>query len=132
MPRPHNDKLSDHLQFLLQTSSGLDALALVSMDGTEIASALLQDVNRARLSAMTLAVFTLGQQISGEFERGKLEEVYLRGKHGFIIIMPLEEQAMLIALAHEGARPGLVLLELRHMTGKLLAGEGGGLRGVRI
>ncbi len=124
MPRPRNDKLSDHLQVLLQTSSGLDALALVSMDGTEIASALLQDVNRARLAAMTLAVFTLGQQIADEFERGKLEEVYLRGKHGFIIIMPLDDQAMLMALAHENARPGLVLLELRHMTSQLLGARG--------
>jgi predicted regulator of Ras-like GTPase activity (Roadblock/LC7/MglB family) len=131
MPRSRNDKLSNHLQVLLETSSGLDALALVSMDGLEIASALLQDVNRARLSAMTLAVFTLGQQIASEFERGRLEEVYLRGKHGFIIIMPLDDQAILISLAHEGARPGLVLLELRHMAGKLLVG-GDGLQRVRI
>lgn len=124
MPRPHNDMLSNHLQVLLQTSSGLDALALVSMDGIEIASALRQRVNRERLSAMTLAVFTLGQQIAGDFERGKLGEVYIRGKHGFIVLMPLQERAILVSLARENARAGLVLLELRHIAEKLLvAGE---------
>jgi predicted regulator of Ras-like GTPase activity (Roadblock/LC7/MglB family) len=113
------------LEFLLETSSGLDALALVNMDGREIASALLQGVNRERMSAMALALFSLGQQIATEFERGRLEEVYIRGRHGFIILMPFSDQAMLLALAHEGARPGLVILELRHIVVKLLAPNSG-------
>jgi predicted regulator of Ras-like GTPase activity (Roadblock/LC7/MglB family) len=125
MPRSRTDTLSNHLEFLLETSSGLDALALVNMDGREIASALLQGVNRERMSAMALALFSLGQQIATEFERGRLEEVYIRGRHGFIILMPLNDQAMLLALAHEGARPGLVILELRHIVVKLLAPDGG-------
>jgi predicted regulator of Ras-like GTPase activity (Roadblock/LC7/MglB family) len=122
MLRSRNETLSNEIQTLLQTSSGLDALALVSMDGVEIASAALQGVNRQRLSAMTLAVFTLGQQIEVEFDRGKLEEVYIRGKHGFIVLMPLGEHAILVALAHENARPGLILLELRHAGERLFSG----------
>lgn len=130
MPRPRNDTLSSHLQTLLQTSSGLDALALVNLDGMEIASALLQGVNKERLAAMTLSVFTLGMQIANEFERGRLEEVYIRGRHGFIVLMPLEDQGILIALARENARPGLVLLDLRHIIVKLIA-EGQRLRRLR-
>ncbi|MGC1378065.1 MAG: roadblock/LC7 domain-containing protein [Anaerolineales bacterium] len=125
MPRSRSDTLSNHLEFLLETSSGLDALALVNMDGREIASALLQGVNRERMSAMALALFSLGQQIATEFERGRLEEVYIRGRHGFIILMPFSDQAMLLALAREGARPGLVILELRHIVVKLLAPNSG-------
>ena len=125
MPRSRTDTLSNYLEFLLETSSGLDALALVNMDGREIASALLQGVNRERMSAMALALFSLGQQIATEFERGRLEEVYLRGRHGFIILMPFSDQAMLLALAHEGSRPGLVILELRHIVVKLLTSDGG-------
>jgi len=120
MPRPRNDWLAKHLQTLLQASSGLDALAIVSMDGIEIASALPQGVNTKRLSAMTLAAFTLGEQIASELKRHKLEEVYIRGKHGFIVVVPLGKHAILIALARENAKTGLVLLELRRTVKNLL------------
>ena len=128
MPRPHTEPLSTQLQTLLQASSGLDALALVNMEGIEIASALLQGVNRERLAAMTLALFSLGLQITAGFDRGGLEEVYIKGRHGFIVLMPLEDQAILFALARESARPGLVILDLRHIAGKFI---GQGLQGMR-
>ena len=123
MPRSRKEALSHQLQNLLQTSSGLDALALVSMDGAEIASALFKGIDRARLSAMTLAAFTLSQQIGDEFERGGLQELYIRGKNGFIIFIPIANQAILFGLAHVDARPGLVLLELRHIAEKIFAAD---------
>ena len=118
MPRSRIEILSSQLQNLLHTSSGLDALALVSMDGGEIASALLGGVNQKRLAAMTLAAFSLSQQIGNEFERGNLQELYIRGKAGFIVLIPIGNQAILAGLAHVDARPGLVLLELRHIAEK--------------
>jgi predicted regulator of Ras-like GTPase activity (Roadblock/LC7/MglB family) len=119
MPRLRNDWLAKHLQTLLQASTGLDALAIVSLDGIEIASALPQGVNAGRLSAMALAAFTLSEQIATELKRHKLEEVYIRGKQGFIVVIPLDKQAILVAMARENARLGLVLLEL-HRTAKNL------------
>src|SRR5689334_17722430 len=127
MPRPR-DALSHHLQNLLHSSSGLDALALVSMDGGEIASALIKGINSERLSSMTLAAFTLGQQICAEFERGNLQELYIKGTKGFIVLIPIANQAILVGLAHNGARPGLVILELRHIAEKSLAASGGQFR----
>jgi len=120
MPKPRND-ISSHLQTVLQTSSGLDALALINMDGVEIASALLPGTNKERLAAMTLAVLSLGLQIAGEFDRGTLEELYIKGTKGFILVMPLEDEAILIALARENARPGLVLLDLRHIAVRMFS-----------
>lgn len=128
MPRSRGDALSHQLQNLLYSSSGLDALALVSMDGGEIASALFAGVNRERLSSMALAAFALGQQIGDEFERGAFQELYIRGTTGFIVLIPIANQAILIGLAHAGARPGLVLLELRHIAEKSVAAAGGVLR----
>lgn len=132
MPKPRNEILSSHLQTVLQNSSGLDALALINMDGVEIASALLPGTNKERLAAMTLAVLSLGLQIAGEFDRGRLEELYIKGTKGFILVMPLDDEAILIALARENARPGLVLLDLRHIAGKMFSpGESYRRRGVR-
>jgi predicted regulator of Ras-like GTPase activity (Roadblock/LC7/MglB family) len=90
------------------------------MDGIEIASALPQEVNKARLSAMALAVYTLSEQVATDLHRYRLEEVYIRGAHGFIIIMQVDRQAILVALARADARPGLVLLELRRIASTLI------------
>ncbi len=121
MPRSRKETLSIQLQNLLHASSGLDALALVSMDGSEIASALFGRMDRGRLAAMTFAAFTLSQQIGDEFARGNLQELYIRGKNGFIILIPITHQALLFGLARVDARPGLVLLELRHIAEKVFS-----------
>lgn len=120
MSSPPPDWLTQNLRTLLQTAPDLDALALVNMDGTEIASVLPQEVNTARLSAMALAVFTLSEQIATDLKRHRLEEVYIRGKHGFIVVIQIDRQAILVALAREDSRPGLVLLELRRIANSLL------------
>ena len=120
MSPPVNIMLSNRLWTMLQASTSLDALALVSMDGLEIASALPPGVNGARMAAMALATFTLGEQIARELERKKLQEVYVRGKEGFVVLLPLNNKAVLIALSRQGARSGLVLLEMRRVASELL------------
>jgi len=120
MSPPVNTMLSNRLWTMLQASTSLDALALVSMDGLEIASALPPGVNGARMAAMALATFTLGEQIARELERKKLQEVYVRGKEGFVVLLPLNNKAVLIALSRQGARSGLVLLEMRRVASELL------------
>jgi len=120
MSPPVNIMLSNRLWTMLQASTSLDALALVSMDGLEIASALPPGVNGARMAAMALATFTLGEQIARELERKKLQEVYVRGKDGFVVLLPLNNKAVLIALSRQGARSGLVLLEMRRVASELL------------
>jgi len=117
---PVNPVLSKRLRSMLQASTSLDALALVSMDGLEIASAIPPEVNGARMAAMALASFTLGEQIARELDRKKLQEVYVKGKEGFIILMPLKSKAVLIALSREGAKTGLVLLEMHRVASELL------------
>lgn len=105
---------------MLNATTSLDALAVVSMDGLEIASAIPPEVNGARMAAMTLATFTLGEQIARELERNKLQEVYVKGESGYIVLIPLKSKAVLIALSRAGAKTGLVLLEMRRVAADLL------------
>ncbi len=117
---PLNPPLSNRLLSMLNSSTSLDALSLVSMDGLEIASALPQEVNGARMAAMTLASFTVGEQIARELERGLLQEVVIKGDRGYIVITPIKSKALLIALSRSEARIGLMLLEMRRITSELL------------
>jgi hypothetical protein len=58
-------------------------------------------------------MLSLGERIAGELGRGGLEQVYIRGSMGFVILTAVGQEAVLTALAREGAKLGLVFLEMR-------------------
>lgn len=91
----------------------IEASAVVSVDGLIMASALPADVEEDRVSAMSAAMLSLGERIAGELGRGDLDQVYIRGDNGFIVLMAIGEEAVLTALARSKAKLGLVFLEMR-------------------
>ena len=85
----------------------------MSVDGLIIASALPQEVEEDRVSAMSAAMLSLGERIAGELGRGILDQVYIRGATGYVILTSVGEEAVLTVLAREGAKLGLVFLDMR-------------------
>jgi hypothetical protein len=91
----------------------VEASAIVSVDGLIIASSLPAGVEEDRVSAMSAAMLSLGERISAELGRGRLDQVYIHGKQGYVLLMSAGNDAVLTVLAREGAKLGLVLLEMR-------------------
>ncbi|MBS3750990.1 MAG: roadblock/LC7 domain-containing protein [Anaerolineales bacterium] len=91
----------------------IEASAVVSVDGLTIASALPADVEEDRVSAMSAAMLSLGERIASELKRGTLDQVYIRGDNGYVILSSIGEDAVLTALAREEAKLGLIFLEMR-------------------
>jgi uncharacterized protein len=58
-------------------------------------------------------MLSLGERIASELGRGGLEQVYIRGSHGYVILTSVGEEAVLTALAREQAKLGLIFLEMR-------------------
>ena len=83
------------------------------MDGLTIATALPDDVEEDRVAAMSAAMLSLGERISTELGRGSLDQVYIRGNNGYVILMSTGEEAVLTLLAREQAKLGLVFLDMR-------------------
>jgi hypothetical protein len=106
-------ELSTRLNDLVASSSEIEAAALVSTDGLPIASVLPEAVEDNRLAAMSAAMLSLGEQITGELARGSLEQVFIKGSGGHVILMSISENIVLTALAGEKAKLGLILLEMR-------------------
>jgi len=48
---------------------------------------------------MSAAMLSLGERIASELGRGALEQVYIRGGKGFVILTAVGEEAVLTALA---------------------------------
>jgi len=97
----------------------IEASAVVSVDGLIIASALPPDVEEDRVSAMSAAMLSLGDRIASELGRGALNQVYIRGANGYVILSSIGEEAVLTVLARQNAKLGLVFLDMRRAAEEL-------------
>ena len=62
---------------------------------------------------MSAAMLSLGERIAGELGRRTLEQVYIKGSNGYIVLTAIGEEAVLTVMARPGAKLGLVFLEMR-------------------
>lgn len=113
MARSRTEQMVARLKDLQVSTPDVEASALVSVDGLIIASALPPDVEEDRVSAMSAAMLSLGERIASELGRGVLDQVYVRGANGYVILSAVGEEAVLTVLAREGAKLGLVFLDMR-------------------
>jgi uncharacterized protein len=113
MIRSRTELMVSRLRDMQAASPDIEASAVVSVDGLIIASALQAEVEEDRVSAMSAAMLSLGERIASELGRGSLEQVYIRGKSGYVILSSVGEEAVLTALAREHAKLGLIFLEMR-------------------
>ncbi|MGD2147132.1 MAG: roadblock/LC7 domain-containing protein [Anaerolineae bacterium] len=121
MTKSRTERLGDRLRDLRRSTPDVEASALVSVDGLIIASALPAGIEEDRVSAMSAAMLSLGDRIAGELGRGALNQVFVKGDQGYVILMSVGEDAVLTVLAHQEAKLGLVLLDMRRTAGDLAA-----------
>jgi len=105
--------MMDRLRDLQSSSADVEASAVVSVDGLTMASALPANVEEDRVSAMSAAMLSLGERIATELGRGKLDQVYIKGQTGYVILMSIEREAVLTVLARDRAKLGLLFLDMR-------------------
>lgn len=110
------DKMSERLRDLQASSPDVEASAVISVDGLTLASALPDSIEGDRVAAMSAAMLSLGERISGELGRGILDQVYIRGENGFMILMAVGNDAVLTVLARKQAKLGLLFLDMRRVT----------------
>jgi len=105
--------MMDRLRDLQASSPDIEASAIVSVDGLTMASALPSDVEEDRVSAMSAAMISLGERIATELGRGALDQVYIKGQTGYVILRSIAREAVLTVLAREQAKLGLLFLDMR-------------------
>lgn len=113
MSKSRADQMVDRLRNMQAAAPDIEASAVVSVDGLIMASALQQGVEEDRVSAMSAAMLSLGERISNELGRAGLEQVYIKGDAGSIILTSVGEEAVLTAMARQDAKLGLIFLEMR-------------------
>jgi len=121
MAKSRAELLVDRLRDLQAGTPDIEASAVVSVDGLIMASALPANVEEDRVSAMSAAMLSLGERIAGELRRGSLNEVYIKGKRGYVLLMSVGEDAVLTVLAREGAKLGLIFLDMGRVVEDMIA-----------
>ncbi len=116
MSKSRTQMMVERLRDLQASSPDIEASAVVSVDGLSIASALPQGVEEDRVSAMSAAMLSLGDRIASELGRGTLNQVYIKGENGFVVLMSVGEEAVLTVLARKEAKLGLIFLDMRRAT----------------
>lgn len=114
------EQLVERLRNMQAAAPDIEASAVVSVDGLIMASALQQGVEEDRVSAMSAAMLSLGERISGELGRGVLEQVYIKGDKGAIILTAIGDEAVLTAMARQEAKLGMIFLEMRRASEDLV------------
>ncbi|NQS91508.1 MAG: roadblock/LC7 domain-containing protein [Chloroflexi bacterium] len=113
------EEMVKRLREMQNATPEIEASAIVSVDGLTIASALPSDIEEDRVSAMSAAMLSLGERIATELNRGALDQVYIHGAEGYVILSAIGTEAVLTALAKEKAKLGLVFLEMRRAADDL-------------
>jgi len=113
MTKSRSDQMVERLRNMQAAAPDIEASAVVSVDGLIMASALQQGVEEDRVSAMSAAMLSLGERISNELGRAGLEQVYIKGDAGAIVLTSVGEEAVLTAMARQDAKLGMIFLEMR-------------------
>ncbi len=120
MAKSRADQMVERLRSMQAAAPDIEASAIVSVDGLIMASALQQGVEEDRVSAMSAAMLSLGERISSELGRGGLEQVYIKGNTGAILLTSVGNEAVLTAMARQEAKLGLIFLEMRRAAEDLV------------
>ncbi|MEM1658836.1 MAG: roadblock/LC7 domain-containing protein [Candidatus Jordarchaeales archaeon] len=114
-----SEEIENVLRKLLEEVPQIEGAAVVSVEGLPIASSLPPEIDDVRLAAITAAILSLGERAVQEFEKGFVDEVYVRGSEGYILVMGAGPNAVLTVSASKDANLGVVRLYMKRAAEKL-------------
>jgi predicted regulator of Ras-like GTPase activity (Roadblock/LC7/MglB family) len=116
-----SDRLDRAIHALLAQTPEIEAAAVVSFDGLPMASALPPSMDEDRVAAMSAALLSLGERAAQGLGRGELSQVYIEGETGTVFLVSADNEAVLVAVAAQGAKAGMMLYEVRRAAAAVAA-----------
>jgi predicted regulator of Ras-like GTPase activity (Roadblock/LC7/MglB family) len=114
------DQIQDVLRGLRSSSSEVIGAAIVSAEGFTAASLLPREVDEEVVAGMGSALLGLAERISRELLRADMVQTVVRSTNGHIILTRVGDDAVLVVLATEHAKLGLVFLDIKRRIPDLL------------
>lgn len=115
----NSEKLGMVLQNFVSATTDVQGAALVTPDGLPLAASLPGGMDEERVSAMSASMLSLGERIGMELARGTIDRIFVEGNKGFGILTSCGQDAVLLVLASESAKQGLLMLEIKRVLAEL-------------
>ena len=116
---PVLENLDSILVKLIGTIPKVKAATIVSTEGEIIASALPQDVDEITIAVMTAALLSLAESAITLIKSGEFEQLYIRGKDGYLLVLPAGPNAVLSVSTKKDVRLGLIFLDCMRTAEKI-------------
>ena len=112
-------EMQEELHHLQASSPDIEATTLITMDGLMLASTLPDSSDEDRVSALSATLLSLAERITLDLGRGMLEQVFLRGAEGDVLLMAVADKAVLGILSRREAKLGMLIYYMRRAAKEL-------------
>ena len=119
MSASREELIERRLMALESLTPELEGAAVMSIEGLMLASRLPNGLTDDLMASMSAAMLALGERIAYDLKRGELSQVFIRGENGYVLLMAVNESAVLTALASEEAKLGLLFLDMKQAAVEL-------------
>jgi predicted regulator of Ras-like GTPase activity (Roadblock/LC7/MglB family) len=92
---------------------------IVSKDGFPIGSAYQNRLEETKRAAMTAALFTLAKGAIKDMENGEFEQLYVKGKDGYLLVMEAGPNAVLAVSTESNIKLRILFLHCKQICEKI-------------
>ncbi|AEM46934.1 Roadblock/LC7 family protein [Acidithiobacillus ferrivorans SS3] len=107
----YEEMIRSILSELNNSSTDIEASALIFTDGLTIWSVLSVEINDDRVGTMATAMLSLGGHAAAKLARGEQEQIMIKGNNGYILLIHAGREAVLSVIVRKEAKLELVFLD---------------------
>jgi predicted regulator of Ras-like GTPase activity (Roadblock/LC7/MglB family) len=91
----------------------IEAAVLISSDAMALASDIADEADEEMIGALSASVLSMGERAARDLKRGVLEQVYIKGDQGYLLLVHCGPDALLSLLVKPEAKLGVVFMEAK-------------------
>jgi hypothetical protein len=113
------EKMNSILRELRASLQEIEAAVLISSDAMALASDISDDSDEEMIGALSASVLSMGERAARELKRGVLDQVYIKGDEGYLLLVHCGPDALLSLLVKPEAKLGVVFMEGKRTADEL-------------
>lgn len=113
------EKMNSVLRQLRSSLQEIEAAVLISSDAMALASDISDESDEEMISALSASVLSMGERAANDLKRGILDQVYIKGDQGYLLIVHCGPDALLSLLVKPEAKLGVVFMEAKRTAEEL-------------
>lgn len=113
---PILENLDNILVKFIDNVPDIKAATIVSTEGEILASALPEDVDGMTIAVMTAALLSLAESAINLIKSGDFEQLFIRGKEGYLLVLPAGPNGVLSVSTKRDVRLGLIFSDCKRVS----------------